>query len=136
VTSVLGVEHFRDRRWQPVRVCLCGVLACVEHGHTAYGDDFYCAYLNVGQAEAPDAPRRTVEDLDLSHWTDQTGADMGAANEPLARPIDHIKGYGEQLVINAMYQRHDQARTEARTIAIMYWSDAACPRPVSTAYGR
>jgi hypothetical protein len=39
--------------------------------------------------------------------------------------FDHIKGYAEQQVIDALYQRHDQARTEARTIATLYWSDAA-----------
>jgi hypothetical protein len=71
VTSVLGVEHFRDRRWQPVRVCLCGVLACLDHGHTAYGDDFYCAYLNVGPPEEVPEPRRRIDDLDLSTWDDR-----------------------------------------------------------------
>jgi hypothetical protein len=39
--------------------------------------------------------------------------------------FDHIKGYGEQQVIDAMRQRWDQARTEARTVATLYWSDAA-----------
>lgn len=71
MTSVLGVEHFRDRGWQPVRVCLCGVLACVEHGHTAYGDDCYCAYLNLGPEDEP-PPRRLVQDINLSAWEDPT----------------------------------------------------------------
>jgi hypothetical protein len=55
------------------RWCLCGVLACIEHGHTAYGDDFYCVYLNLGPSEVVPEPRRRIEDLDLSRWTDQEG---------------------------------------------------------------
>jgi hypothetical protein len=37
--------------------------------------------------------------------------------------FDHIKGYGEQQVIDALSQRRDQARTLARTIATLYWAE-------------
>jgi hypothetical protein len=49
------------------RWCLCGVLACADHGHTAYGDDFYGAYLNL-RADDEDwdpPPLRVVQDIDL-----------------------------------------------------------------------
>jgi hypothetical protein len=39
--------------------------------------------------------------------------------------FDHIKGSAEQQVINRLRQRWDQAACLARTIATLYWSDAA-----------
>jgi hypothetical protein len=62
-----------------LRWCLCGVLACCDHGHTAYGDDFYCAYLNLGPVDAPPPPRLT-DDIDLSAWVArQGGSPCGSA---------------------------------------------------------
>jgi hypothetical protein len=57
------------------RWCLCGVVACWDHGHTAYGDDFYCPYLNLKvYAVDGEAPRpRGIEDVDLSRWVDREG---------------------------------------------------------------
>jgi hypothetical protein len=34
-----------------------------------------------------------------------------------------VKEYGEWLVIRALQQRRDQARTLARTIATLYWAE-------------
>jgi hypothetical protein len=68
------------RRW-----CLCGVIACWEHGHTAYGDDVYCAYLHLRAWEMgalrrcagltkDEAPRpRLVQDIRLDTWEPDEG---------------------------------------------------------------
>ena len=36
----------------------------------------------------------------------------------------HIKGYGEQRVINAVMQRFDQRQAWARLIAALYWAES------------
>jgi hypothetical protein len=39
--------------------------------------------------------------------------------------FDHIKGYAEQQVIDRLRQRDYARATEARTVALLYWSEAA-----------
>jgi hypothetical protein len=56
-----------------LRWCLCGALACWAHGHTAFGDDYYCPYLNLGEVEETPPPPRLTDNIDLSAWEDRAG---------------------------------------------------------------
>ena len=43
----------------------------------------------------------------------------------MGRVFDHIKGLAEQRAVDALWARRDQRTAYARTVALLFWSDAA-----------